>query len=646
MEAVLAAVLAHAETLHALCSEFGHGARRSALLDRLESDIQRALDSELHVSVLKLNSDRPGASAECFPPLLLGGGQTPAAPKLTRINTVIDFDDVLMSPIKYGEIFHQTDVLVWLEPVVSPSLHWIDAAAELAETVATLMVVLQPGQSAHAEVLDLGSRFESCHVVAVSDEGQTLVDILDKQGLYETRTRLAALALWKRLPLIGDALLREVQSEIQGLKWRSTLLHKTRLADDISVGDSKDQSDAVKSVLEIWVNSHKEEVSRSNEDGVLPFDARLLVTRLQVRDLILRKEQSAAEGKYTFLQASWFQALLTQKYAVIPDPVAIDAIRSRMANALDMQVRKDIELLNQQAGELLDRLRRGDPLYPLYAQSLKNVRLPVLQRVDFDRYLNNISLEVEIEDSHSQLGFFKRLAEGRMFASMVFSFVTMIAGVFVFFGDPSIKRGLMQFSGVIVIMMVMYFVFSILVKAEEEKKSLEDKLERIREQVFQALQRPLSKSQQGIVKRYGAFLDEVKLTIGIELEKATKQHTARKSKTTEIKKDEEERIRGFLQKRQQALTTLSQKLAIYLQAVERSRNNLLDKPAPAATTSDTSRLNSTLPPRVGSIRVRPAPSGTSAALDRLQALAKRASPEEHVREKSSFQFKSAEQDVS
>ena len=374
---------------------------------------------------------------------------------------------------------------------------------------------------------------------------------------------------------------KDIQAELAALRFRSSDLGRTRKGEDASAGDLKEQSDTIKMLLDQWTSARKDEIARGNEDGVLPFDARLLVTKLTIDNLILRQEQSAAETKYPILRARIFQGLVSHRYTVVPDPAAIDGIRSRMVNALDVQVRKDLELLNQQSGELMDRLRRSAELYPMFADALREIRLPVLQRSSFDRQLNGITVESEVEDSHTHLGLFKRLAEGRMFASMAFSFVTMAAGVFVLFGEPSIKRGLMKFSGVIVIVMLLYFVFSMLVKGEEEKKSLEEKLEKIREQVYQAVQRPLGKTEQGIVKVYQAFVEEVRFSVNTSVDAVVKRQASIKTRLLDGRKNEDELMKGFLQRRQQAASTIVQKLQQFIQGMERARN-VAERPATSA----------------------------------------------------------------
>jgi hypothetical protein len=263
--------------------------------------------------------------------------------------------------------------------------------------------------------------------------------------------------------------------------------------------------------------------------------------------------------------------MVSHRYTLVPDPAAIDGIRSQLLTALDVQIRKDVDLFNLQSGELVDQLRRSAEVYPAFADALKAMRLPVLQRARFDRLLNGITLDADIEDSHSRLGLFKRLAEGRMFASMAFSFVTMSAGVFVLFGEPSIKRGLMKFSGVIVIVMVLYFVFSMLVKSEEEKKSLEEKLEKMREQVNQSVMRPLTKAEQGIVKTYQAFVEDVKACVAAAIEGVLKQKSLAKARMAEFRKSEDELVKGFLARRQQAAGVLAQKLPQFVLGLEKAR---------------------------------------------------------------------------
>lgn len=602
MEAISASALSQAQSLRALCAEYAHGARRDAFISQVEAVIDTLFDDHLRITVLltqpvglevfpvAVASPLPSPSPQCALSLL---GRKPAASFATpqtestvrvlglsedavrsgiaSLQLVHAADRVFTSPALLGHLVGSTDLVVVCGALPQDDgvfMAGLEALADACDWGVHLDSEAQGASGVSARGVTV---FKHWEVLQRWGEGISLLAALGDYLTIEFRRQALVSAAWSRLAQTADALQKEIQPELAMLKFRSSDLVRLRKGEDAGAGDIKEQADTIKSLLDQWTVARKDEIVRSNEDGVLPFDARLLATKLTIDHLILRQEQSAAETKYPFLKAAVFQTLVSHRYTVVPDPGVIDGIRSRMVNALDVQVRKDLELLNQQSGELMDRLRRSAELYPIFADALKEIRLPVLQRSSFDRPLNSITVEAEIEDSHTHLGLFKRLAEGRMFASMAFSFVTMAAGVFVLFGEPSIKRGLMKFSGVIVIVMVLYFVFSMLVKGEEEKKSLEEKLEKIREQVNQAVQRPLGKAEQGIVKVYQAFVDEVKFSVATSVDAVLKRQVAAKGRLAEQRKNEDDLTKGFLQRRQQAAGTLVQKLQQYAQGLERAR---------------------------------------------------------------------------
>lgn len=684
MQAISATALSQAQSLRALCSEFAHGARRDAFISRVEESIDALFDDRLRITVLltepaplsvfpvvAASSDLDSGSPTRFALSILNRDPTASAMGRQQRDTVRFLglsdaavgsgiasmhlvhvtDRVLTSPVLLGHLLSSTDLVVVCGRLLEDDevfMAGLAALAEVCDQGLQLDLVAHGGGDAPPHKSTV---FRHWQVLPRWGEGGSLLSVLGNLLTDEFRRQAVVAAVWARLAQTADALQKDVQTELAALKFRSNNLVRIRKGEDADTGDIKEQSDTIKILLDQWTSARRDEIARGNEDGVLPFDARLLATKLSIEHLILRQEQSAAETKYPFLKARVFQGLVSHRYTVVPDPAVIDSIRSRMVNALDVQVRKDLDLLNQQSGELVGRLRRSAELYPVFSDALRETRLPVLQRSSFDRQLNGIAVEAEIEDSHTHLGFFKRLAEGRMFASMAFSFVTMAAGVFVLFGEPSIKRGLMKFSGVIVIVMLLYFVFSMLVKAEEEKKSLEEKLEKIREQVNQAVQRPLGKAEQGIVKVYQAFVDEVKFSVTTSVDAVVKRQNSIKARIAERRKSEDDLTKSFLQRRQQATSALLQKLQQYVQGLDRARSGSERSAGPAISASALSMRTPVAPrapttvvgagearavsalvresspsspeaPALTSPVAKPAAPVRSAALEKLAALAK------------------------
>jgi hypothetical protein len=685
MEAISASALSQAQSLRALCAEYAHGARRDAFISQVDGVIDTLFDDHLRITVVltqpvsldafPVSAASPVsgvAGAAQWPLSILSRNPADAASErqtgetvrrlglsedafrggIASIQVVHVVDRVFASPALLGHLVGATDLVVVcgaLPPDDKVFMAGLTALAEACDWGLHLDSGVQGASGAAAQGATVFKHWEE---LPRWGEGVSLLTALGDYLTVEFRRSAILSTTWSRLAQTADALQKEMQPELAMLKFRSNDLVRLRKGEDAGAGDIKEQADTIKSLLDQWTAARKDEIVRSNEDGVLPFDARLLATKLTIDHLILRQEQSAAETKYPFLKAAIFQGLVSHRYTVVPDPGVIDGIRSRMVNALDVQVRKDLDLLNQQSGELMDRLRRSAELYPIFSDALKEIRLPVLQRASFDRPLNSIAVEAEIEDSHTHLGLFKRLAEGRMFASMAFSFVTMAAGVFVLFGEPSIKRGLMKFSGVIVIVMVLYFVFSMLVKGEEEKKSLEEKLEKIREQVNQAVQRPLGKAEQGIVKVYQAFVDEVKFSVATSVDVVLKRQVLAKARLAEQRKSEDDLTKGFLQRRQQSAGTLVQKLQQYAQVLERARSGSERPAGPSVASSSavspmrsfaatkaasteavasetavdhptTTRVSPPASPVLASSSAaRPAAPVRSAAMDKLAALAK------------------------
>lgn len=621
MEAITAQALSQAQALRALCAEYAHGARRDAFLSRLDADISALFEGKLHLTFVlldpsvansylnffsqrerEISGSSVGALTIFSSEFLAEATEATEASEATVHRRQLSADcerqgiralhlmtnptEVFGSPVLLGHLMHATDLVLVCGEAGVDDAPLLEGLKSLAEVCDHLMV--WPNHANHeSSDARLDALFRQVHAMP----GKYSADSFFKQAWEPLnvvqRQQMLASATMARLALTADLLLKDVQAEVGALKFRNNELARLRRGEDAGGGDLKEQTEAIKALLDQWSTARKDEINRGNEDGVLPFDSRLLANKLGVGDLMHRQDESAAEIKYPILKAKIFQSAVSHRYTLIPDSTAIDGIRSRMVNALDMQVRKDVELLNQQTGELLDRMRRSIELFPAFGDALKGVRLPVLQRSQFDRVLAGITLESEIEDNYMHEGIFKRLAAGRMFASMAFSFVTMAAGVFVLFGDPSIKRGLMKFSGVIVIVMVLYFIFSLMIKADEERKLIEEKLERIREQVHQAVVRPLGKVEQSIVKTYLGFVDEVKQALTASVETTMRRNALSRARVTELRKTEDDHIKSFLQRRQQAGSALAQKIPQFIAGLERMRQSSERSPVPSAVGTGT-----------------------------------------------------------
>jgi hypothetical protein len=622
-------VVAQAKALRALCSEFAFGAGRDAFLQRVDRDVDTLFRERLRLTLVCLGDTPPsrwqGLAAATSPatpsPLLMlhdrqtGGGahalsDAAGAVGLESALIVRDPAVVFASPVLFGHLVQETDLVVVCGPLAAGDPATAAGLGRLAETCGSLLHWWAEG-SDEVLVTALRSQFRDWQTIA-EPCADDILDMLRTAIDAEHRRQVCLAGTIARLAITADLLMRSIQNEAAGIKFRQSEVTRLRHGEDASAGEPKEQSELIKTILDEWANARKEEITATNEDGVLPFDPRLLANKLTVADLVRRREQSAAESKYSLLSSGAFQSMISHHYTLVPDPVAISNIQSRLVNALDIQVRKDIDLLNQHAGELADRLRRGAEIYPAFADAMKTAQLPVLDRAVFDRLFSDISIEAEVEEAFVEEGVFKRLMAGRMFASMAFSFVTMGAGLFVLFGEPSIKRGLMKFSGVIVIIMIIYFIFSFLIKAEEEKKQLEEKLERIREQINQAVVRPLAKVEQTIVKNYQTFVDEVRNGFAAAIEAVTKVHAAEKARLTEQRKAEDEIVKGHTQRRQQAGSSIAQKVQQFLTGLDRLRQD--SKPAagrPVATATPRPAVAPAAPARL--LGANPAPAATAVA---------------------------------
>jgi hypothetical protein len=622
MDVSTAQAVAQAKSLRALCAEFAFGASRDAFLDRVDREVGALFSERLRITLVCLGNqpaERWRHLAALTPPTpqpTLVMITEPATPDRTlplaaaaanagiqAVNVVCDPAAAFASPVLFGNLLQETDLLI----VCGPLGDGDPIAAGIARLAEVCGHALhwQAGGSAETIVAALRNHFRDWQTVA-DPQPDSPLDLLATTIDADRRRQLLVTAVLARLAMIADLLMRSVQNEAAAVKFRQSELIRLRRGEDAGANEPREQAELIKSILDEWANARKEEVTLANEDGVLPFDPRLLANKLSITDLIRRSEQTAAEAKYGILRSGLFQGMITHHYALVPDPAAINGIQSRLVNALDIQVRKDIDLLNQQAGDLADRLRRGGEIYPSFAEALKSAQLPVLDRAAFDRVFSGIAIEAEVEEAFVQEGVFKRLMAGRMFASMAFSFVTMGAGLFVLFGEPSIKRGLMKFSGVIVIIMIIYFIFSFLIKAEEEKKQLEEKLDRIREQINQAVVRPLAKVEQTIVKNYQAFVDDVKNGFLAAIEAVSKAQATERARFAERRKAEDEVIKGHSQRRLQAGAAVAQKVQQFLTNLDRLRQD--GKPATGARAALAGA-----PKPATAVSARPAPATALAA---------------------------------
>ena len=400
----------------------------------------------------------------------------------------------------------------------------------------------------------------------------------------DRRKALCATAALSRLAQAADLGRRVLNDEMGEVKARLADTARARKVDDLSGGseDLRAQAEIVKQALADWTLSCKEELARAHEDGFLPFDARLLANKLTRTDLLFREEVWAGVTKYPFLNAPIVRPFISHHYVVTPDPAAVDGIRKRLVSSLESQGAKDLERVNQRIGELEQQLRRNVSLYPHFAADIEQVKLPRMAPAELQRPLAALSLEVESEDKFLRVGVFKRLMEGRMVASMIFSFITMLAGVFVLFGDPSIKRTLMKLSGVVVLMMFGFFGFTLLVKKEEEEQELDECVERLRGQLSSATTQPLTRTGQALMKALIAAIEAARERVMTRIEAVARVKGAERTRMTEQRKAEDEMLRAFQQRRQNAATAFAQKAVTLVAALDKMKAAPVGAPAVAA----------------------------------------------------------------
>lgn len=627
MEKVAAQLLAQGRGLRALAAELAHGAAREAFLARIDDELRVLATGGVRITLLPARGGSPrfasvaaSLAADAIPTAALailapGGAASAAVGAVARgaiapacaaagiveVRVVIDPHRVVSSPVLWGHVVNTTDVVV-LAGTEQPDEAAALALAGLAP-LARVLVCTDPVGEGQADP-DLPMR--DVRRCAPPEDARTWPAAIRGALGDAAGPPVHAEAALARLAQLADLLNRHLQAELVALKFRIAEIARLRKAEDggDGSGDAREQAERLKAILEAWTRACQEDFARSAEHGLLPFDPRLLVNRLTIADLAYHEEKSAAVTKYPWLGARGLQAFLTHEYVVTPDAKAVDQVRHGLVTALATQVQKDVAGLNQRAQDLLARLRANATLYPQLAPALATLRVPALDAAALERPVTSIELEVDIEDKFAREGFFKRLMEGRMVASMAFSFLTMSAGVFVLFGEPNIKRGLMKFSGVIVIMMILYFVFSMLVKGEEEKHQLGDVLERLRARLNQEVMKPLAKAQALILKAYDAFVVEVAQDVHAVLEAVARARTSERAALVEQRKAEDELLKGFLARRQQAATTAAQKVPAFLVALEKTRVEL-QKPATLAT--------SALRPASGAVGAISAVSATAAA---------------------------------
>jgi len=601
MDKSTAQIVAQARSLRALCAELAHGAAREAFVARVDEELAALAEERLRLVVVSLD----GASAEPAAELVhelagvpiddamalvaltmpAGGDAAAGGLRVLRalpaealakgfgaIHLVLDPERVFASPVLLGRVVDQCDVVAIVGTGASASDATISGLRRLGD--------------AGRHALRLGAADPDLLAPRLAEAFRTVRTCTREPGdatwlaafarVLPAAERVTALCdgALSRLAMCADLLGKQVQSEFALLKFRVTDVTRLRRGEDLAMdaaGDAREQAELIKSTLQAWTASCREDLVRMGEQGILPFDPRLLANKVEAHDLLQREERSAAVIKYPVLGSVVFRGMVTHTYTVLPDPAAVERMRESLVTALAAQANKDVKVLNQRAGELLQRLEASASLYPLFAPALGSVRLPVLGMGAIDRTISNVTLETEAEDKFVRLGFFKRLMEGRMVASMAFSFLTMSAGVFVLFGEPNIKRGLMKFSGVIVIMMVLYFIFSMLVKGEEEKQELDEVLERVRGKLNQDVGRPLMRAQTVLLKAYGQFVDEVAASVMQIIESVARTKTGERARVMEARKNEDELVKAFAARRQAAASAAATKVAAFVTGVERAR---------------------------------------------------------------------------
>jgi hypothetical protein len=589
MDKVAGQLLTHARALRALCTELAHGAARDAFYAAVDAEIAALESGTLQIVVLAAGSGRvlPVAEAGAAEPLerlrerelARATGATPGpdtmrsgaalqAAGVAELRLVRDLPRVLASPLLWGDVVHHCDVVVL-------DAGYLDDDA-VRDALAVLAVQARCAVCVGVEQDRLvASPFRDLRCWAATPEGEWLAGVA-RALPPDARALALAEGVIGRLGRCAELLQRHLQADAAAQKFRMTEVARLRRGEDAQEGggDLREQTERLKAMVEGWARTCHADLARMAEHGILPFDPRLLANRLGVHELVHREEKSPAVARYPVLGHGVFQSMVSHTFVMLPDPSAVEQIRQRLVSALATQTARDAEVLNHRAQDLAARLRAGAPLYPQLAPALDAVRLPTLSAAALAAPVHAIALEVEVEDKLTRVGFFKRLMEGRMVASMAFSFVTMSAGVFVLFGEPNIKRGLMKFSGVIVIMMVLYFAFSMLVRREEEKHELEEVLERIRARLNQEVMRPLARVQQAILKAYAEHVDDVAATVLGAVESLVRSRSAERSRLTEQRKADDELYKAFVARRQQAAASGAQKLPAFVAGIERLRVEL------------------------------------------------------------------------
>ena len=564
---------AHAQVrqVRALCTDLPHGPARDALLGAVESVAADLAAERLRVAVVA-----PGeASADRWARWMQGVvGSTPAA----------DAALVIASPEPAAQskrVATGSLAKIAREAGIGSACFIRDAATafasplllgHLASRIDVLFLVGEAGDDP-VVLQGLAALRATCGEPLAWDGEGTLPVHWAATIDADRRKALCATAALSRLTQAADLGRRLLADEVGEIRARMTDVARTRKVDDHSQGaeDLRAQAEIVKQALADWALSCKEELARAHEDGFLPFDARLLANKLTRDDLLEREEVWVAIHKYPILNARVVRPFVTHHYVVLPDPDALDGIRKRLLSALETQGMKDLERVNQRVGELEQQLRRNAALYPNLAEAVAQVKLPRMAPAELHRPLAAVSLEVEAEDKFTRVGIFKRLMEGRMVASMIFSFITMLAGVFVLFGDPSVKRTLMKLSGVVVIMMFGYFGFTLLVRKEEEEEERDACVERLRSQLAAATQQPLGRASAAIMKALVTAIELARERVMARLEVAARHLATERARLSEQRKVEDEMLKGFLARRQAAMTAFAQKATALISALEKMK---------------------------------------------------------------------------
>lgn len=146
----------------------------------------------------------------------------------------------------------------------------------------------------------------------------------------------------------------------------------------------------------------------------------------------------------------------------------------------------------------------------------------------------------------------------------------------------------MGLGGVTVVIMFVLFGFSQLTEADEREHRLEEKAVRFREQLLQAARKAIALADKASLQAVAAHLDGVRDRIAAALDDYQRELAALRAGQTEARRDEDELVRAALQRRQQQLAALPQRLSQAQLLLDRAKADVLKlgldvPPAPRPT---------------------------------------------------------------